>query len=100
MKTTPLIFTILLLLAGCAFQQGQRFDAATVEQMQPGATTEQDAIAQLGPPAKTINNADGTRLLQWQYVYGTTGTWTGDAHAAILFGPDHRMIKVVEVFQE
>lgn len=100
MKTIPLIFTVLLLLAGCAFQQGQRFDMSTVEQMQPGATTEQDAIEQLGKPARTTSNADGTRLLQWQYVYGTTGTWTGDAHAAILFGPDHRMIKVVEVFQE
>ena len=100
MKTTPLILSLMMLVAGCAFQEGHRFDASTVQQLQPGVTTDQDAIAQLGPPARTTNNADGTQLLQWQYIYGTTGTWSGDAHAAILFGPDHKMIKVVEVFQQ
>ena len=100
MKTTPLILSFLLLTAGCAIQEGQRFDATTVQQMQPGITTQEDAIAQLGKPAKTVSNADGTQLLQWQYIYGTSGSWTGDAHAAILFGPDHKMIKVVELFQE
>ena len=100
MKTTPLILSFMLLVAGCAIQEGQRFDATTVQQMQPGVTTEQDAIAALGKPARTNNNADGTRLLQWQYIYGTSASWTGDAHAAILFGPDHKMIRVVEVFQQ
>jgi hypothetical protein len=100
MRRCALLLGILLLIAGCAYQQGHRFDVNAVGQLQPGVTTEQDAIAQLGPPAATINNADGTQLLQWQYVYGTTSSWVGDAHAAILFGPDHKMIKVVEVFQQ
>ena len=100
MKTTPLILSFMLLVAGCAIQEGQRFDATTVQQMQPGVTTQQDAIAALGKPAKTVSNADGTQLLQWQYIYGTSASWTGDAHAAILFGPDQKMIRVVEVFQQ
>ena len=65
MKITPLILGVMLLAAGCAIQEGQRFDATSVQQMQPGVTTEQDAITALGKPAKTVSNADGTRLLQW-----------------------------------
>ena len=100
MKRTATFLCLLLLIAGCAFQQGHRFDVNAVRQLQPRVTTDQEAIAQLGPPAATNNNGDGTQLLQWQYVYGTTSSWVGDAHAAILFGPDHKMIKVVEVFQQ
>ena len=100
MRRSAVLLGFLLLIAGCAFQQGRRFDANSVRQLQPGVTTEKDAIAQLGPPAATNNNGDGTQLLQWQYVYGTTTSWVGNAHAAILFGPDHKMIKVVEVFQQ
>jgi hypothetical protein len=91
---------VSLLVAGCVYQEGSRFDAHTVGQLQPGVSTEQDAIAQLGPPAATSNNADGTKLLQWQYIYGTATGAGGNAHAAILFGPDHKMIRVVEIFQQ
>src|ERR1700687_5068686 len=100
MKAIAVLLGFLLLIAGCTFQQGHRFDVNAVRQLQPGVTTDQDAIALLGPPAATNNNGDGTQLLQWQYVYGTTSTWVGDEHAAILFGPDHKMIKVVELFQQ
>ena len=100
MKHISVIFGFLLLVAGCSYQQGSRFDAKAVGQLQPGVSTEQDAIAKLGSPAATINNADGTQLLQWQYVYGTATSAGGNAHAAILFGPDRKMIKVVELFQQ
>jgi hypothetical protein len=100
MKHIAVILAFLLLIAGCVYQQGHRFDANSVEQLKPGVSTEQDAIAQLGPPAATRINADGTRLLQWQYVYGTGSGAGGNAHAAILFEPDHKMIRVVEVFQQ
>jgi outer membrane protein assembly factor BamE (lipoprotein component of BamABCDE complex) len=100
MKHIAVILGFLLLVAGCAYQQGNRFDAHTVGQLQPGVSTEQDAIARLGAPAATSNNADGTQLLQWQYVYGTAAGAGGNAHAAILFGPDHKMIRVVELFQQ
>jgi outer membrane protein assembly factor BamE (lipoprotein component of BamABCDE complex) len=100
MKHVAVILAFLLLIAGCVYQQGHRFDANSVEQLKPGVSTEQDAIAQLGTPAATRINADGTRLLQWQYVYGTGSGAGGNAHAAILFEPDHKMIRVVEVFQQ
>jgi len=100
MKHITVVLAFLLLIAGCVYQQGHRFDANSVEQLKPGVSTEQDAIAQLGPPAATRINADGTRLLQWQYVYGTGSGAGGNAHAAILFEPDHKMIRVVEVFQQ
>jgi len=100
MKQSMIFLGLLLLIAGCSFEQGHRFDANSVRRLQPGVTTEQDAIALLGPPAATNNNGDGTQLLQWQYVYGTTTSWVGSAHAAILFGPDRKMVRLVEVFQQ
>ena len=97
------IFATLLLaalLAGCTVQEGHRFSTSTVEQLQPGVSTEQDATALLGVPTATVNNADGTRLLQWQYIYGTASGIGGSAHAAVLFAPDKKMIRIVEVFQQ
>jgi len=101
--TTAVRFALLLaasLLAGCAIEEGKRFTTATVQQLQPGVTTEQDAIAQLGTPAGRVNNDDGTHILQWQYIYGSQSGIGGSAHAAVLFGADQKMIRVVEVFQQ
>jgi outer membrane protein assembly factor BamE (lipoprotein component of BamABCDE complex) len=100
MRQSAVFLGFLLLVAGCVYQQGHRFDANAVRQLQPRVSTEQDAITQLGVPAARSNYADGTQLLQWQYVYGTTTGAGGNAHAAILFGPDHKMIRVVELFQQ
>jgi outer membrane protein assembly factor BamE (lipoprotein component of BamABCDE complex) len=100
MRYSVLILGLSLLLGGCAYQQGQRFNTQTVMQLKPGVSTEQDAIAQLGPPAARVNNDDGTQLLQWQYIYETSTSAVGNAHAAILFGSDQKMIKVVEAFQQ
>ena len=100
MKHTVIVIGLVFALTGCAFEQGHRFDTGTVQQLKPGVSTEDEAIAQLGAPAGRVNNTDGTQLLQWQYVYGTTSSAVGNAHAAILFGPDHKMIRVVEVFQQ
>jgi outer membrane protein assembly factor BamE (lipoprotein component of BamABCDE complex) len=104
MRPLPATFRVALVLAvslaGCAIEEGKRFSTATVQQLHPGVTTEQDAIAQLGTPAGRVNNDDGTHLLQWQYIYGSQSGIGGSAHAAVLFGPDQKMIRIVEVFQQ
>ncbi|MGH9782364.1 MAG: hypothetical protein ACRD33_11170 [Candidatus Acidiferrales bacterium] len=46
------------------------------------------------------NEANGDQLLQWQYVYGTAVGVGGGAHAAILFGPDGKMIRVTFLSQQ
>jgi hypothetical protein len=60
-----------------------------VQELVPGISTGEDAIAKLGPPTDTSKMGDRTVLL-----------WTDDnashpIHIAIMFGMDGRMIQVV-----
>jgi hypothetical protein len=83
-----------LLLGACANQQhDNRFDPTLVRSLRPGVATEEDAIATLGEPNAVSKMGDGNKLLQWQFVYGVGG----GAHAAILFGPDRRMIRITHL---
>jgi outer membrane protein assembly factor BamE (lipoprotein component of BamABCDE complex) len=94
------ILLTLFVLSGCVYQQqGQRFDASAINQLIPGSSTEQDAIAKLGKPISVSTNADGSQVLQWYYVYGTAIGVGGGAHAAILFGVDGKMIRVTNLSQ-
>jgi outer membrane protein assembly factor BamE (lipoprotein component of BamABCDE complex) len=100
MKKTLLIILILALSA-CVYQQhGNSFDVTAVNELQPGVSTEQDAIEKLGKPMATNTYANGNQLLQWQYVYGTAVGIGGGAHAAILFDPNGTMIRVTHLSQQ
>src|SRR5262245_48141345 len=87
-----------LVNSGCSRQIGHQFDATSVNLLQPGVSTEDDAIAMFGKPNSVSNKDDGSQLLQWMYSRGTLVGGSG-AHAAILFGPDHKMVRVVHVFE-
>lgn len=101
MRTLWVMCLAALILAACVYQQhGNRFDAAVVRSLQPGITTEEDAIAKLGKPSAASRMADGGRLLQWQFVYGTAVGVGGGAHAAILFGPDRKMVRVTHLSEQ
>jgi hypothetical protein len=92
---------LALMLSACVYQQhGTRFDPNAINQLTPGVSTQQDAIAKLGKPMAVSTNADGSQLLQWQYVYGTALGTSGGAHAAILFGSDGKMIRVTHISQQ
>jgi hypothetical protein len=54
----------------------------------------------LGKPISVSTNADGSQVLQWYYVYGTAIGVGGGAHAAVLFAPDGKMVRVTHLFQE
>lgn len=102
-RLMPIILAISLAfsLSACVYQQhGTRFDVAAVNELQPGVSTKQDAIAKLGKPKAVSTNADGSQLLQWQYVYGTAIGVGGGAHVAILFEPDGKMIRVKHLSQQ
>lgn len=101
MRWLVVALTLSLCVSACVYQQqGNRFDPAKVAELQPGVSTQQDAIDKLGPPSAVSNYPDGSRLLQWQYVYGTAVGVGGGAHAAILFGADGKMIRVTFLSQQ
>ena len=102
-RMRPIIVAILLAfsLSACVYQQhGTRFDVSAVNELQPGVSTKQDAIAKLGKPTAVSTTVDGSQLLQWQYVYGTAIGVGGGAHVAILFGPDEKMIRINHLFKQ
>jgi outer membrane protein assembly factor BamE (lipoprotein component of BamABCDE complex) len=100
-KTAPAAIAMLAVITACVYQQhGNRFDVAAINQLRPGASTEQDAVALLGKPTATSAPENGGHVLQWYFVYGTALGTGGGAHAAILFGPDGKMVRVTHLFQQ
>ena len=95
-----LAVALALLTSGCYEQRGKRFDAGDVGQLQPGVSTEREAIDKFGPPSAVFNYAGGSKLLNWQYVRGVPMGTTSEARAAILFDADGKMIRVVHVSQQ
>jgi hypothetical protein len=95
MKRLLGVLALALLTSGCAYDRGHRFDPGAVAQLQPGVSTERDAIDRLGPPlADVFNYTDGSKLLQWHYVRGTPIGTSSEGSAAILFDADGRMVRV------
>ena len=89
-----LAVALVLLTSGCYEQRGKRFGPEEVGQLQPGVSTERDAIDKFGPPSGVFNYAGGSKLLNWQYVHGIPIGTTSEARAAILFDADGKMIRV------
>jgi hypothetical protein len=85
---------LLLFVALACTTVGNKFDPSRAEQLTPGTSSIEDATNLLGAPSSETNLADGTKLLQWQYVQGTAlGTGSG-AHVAILFDATGKMIRL------
>ena len=72
---------------------GKKFDASRLDELQPAISSIDDAKRVLGPNSAESTSADGSKLLQWQYVQGSMIGGEGE-HVAILFGPDGKMIRV------
>ena len=89
---------IVGLLLGCT-TIGDTFDIDKVDELTPGVSTVAEAKRLLGNPSAESNYADGSKLLQWQYVTGTLIGGSG-AHVAILFGRDGRMIRVTHKLRQ
>jgi hypothetical protein len=101
MKYFGVYLAVYLGLTACVYQQhGTRFDPSLINQLRPGISTEQDAITLLGKPVSVSTAANANHVLQWYFVYGTAIGVGGGSHAAILFGPDGKMIRVAHLFQQ
>lgn len=99
MRRTIFAAALILALTGCVERHGNEYDSSKVAQLRPGVSTETDAIGLLGTPVSSSSQADGGQLLQWYYVYGNSFGGSGGANTAILFGPDKKMIRVVQQTQ-
>lgn len=89
------LLPVLLLaaaLAGCATSATPTADPHRYTELTPGQATENDAISAMGPPNSISDLGATGRLLQWLDPYAAR-----PIHVALLFGQDHRLIKVQQV---
>lgn len=80
------------ILVGCT-TIGHKFDPAKVDQLVPGESSTADATQLIGKPSSESTAADGSKVLQWQYVQGTPFGGSS-AHIAILFDKSGKMVRV------
>jgi hypothetical protein len=81
-----------LALAGCA--SGPNFSMRDVDALRPGVTTYAEAQRSLGQPNNVMRESDGSLRAGW--ARGESwGLFSGARAVIILFGPDGRMVRVV-----
>ena len=98
-RLKPAIAMLCLVVAtsACGRQIGTKFDGASARSLTPGISTLQDAVVRLGtPPSRKRGLLSGRTLARWVYLKDTE-QGTESARVDILFGPDDRMIKIVEL---
>lgn len=93
MKTIVLLL-LGTLIAGCV-TVGHTFSVSGLSSIKPGMSeTKVVSLLKAEPDARNTY-ANGTYLLQWMYVHGTP-VGGNSKHVALLFGSDHRLLRVVE----
>ena len=88
------MLAMFAVLALCACTMGTNYDSNVTSKLVPGVTTETDAIGMLGAPNREKVDADGNHTMQWFYVVGTP-IGGASKSVALMFGPDHKFIRVV-----
>lgn len=68
MKGMALILAAALLLAGCA-SSGTKMDAADLERIEVGQTTQQEMVQMFGQPLAQQYSSEGHLTLTWHYVH-------------------------------
>jgi hypothetical protein len=88
-----LFATAVLLLAACA-SSGTKFNAADIDAMQPGVTTEQEAIAKIGKPTATSYGANGSKMLVWNW-FETSPLKGSSGAVSVLFDKDGKFVRIL-----
>ena len=79
-------------LAGCA-SFGEKFDPALIDQLQPGVSTVQDAVALLGPYSGESMGASGVHVYTWMHSEANALTGKSAAQSVgLAFGPDGKLV--------
>ena len=76
---------VLCLISACASQKsnwGNEFSMATADSFQPGVTTQQEAIAKLGPPESIQSAPNRGHRVAWQYVKSSASAGVGYVRGA------------------
>lgn len=81
-------------MSACAQQIGTKFDISKADTLTPGASTLEDAVAQLGAPQRTMRRANGNTVAKWSYMLRGTPTGTEATVLEIVFGLDKKMIAI------
>lgn len=95
-----LMLLAIVSLAACA-SLGKDFDMSKAYQLQPGISTEADAIALLGNPiARKMDETGKNEKMLWQYAYADAyGIGNTGKRLVILFDQDGKMMRIIEQSQ-
>lgn len=92
-KTTSLAAIVATIaIAGCA-SFGDEFDPSLIDQLQPGVSTVDEAVALLGPYSRESVGANGVHAYVWSY--SAANGFTGKSSAKVVslaFGPDGKLL--------
>lgn len=88
-----IILTMTILLVACA-TSGTKFEMSAVNAMQPGVTTYDQAVANLGKPFSVNIAADGSKRVVWSWAQGSGLTEVQSRAVGILFDKDGKMVRV------
>lgn len=84
---------MVLGLSGCA-SSGTKIDQDVVAQIQPGQTTKQELITNLGAPLTQSYDSDGNLTMIWHYVHvGPFGMNSKQQNLAVVFNDDGTVSK-------
>lgn len=87
---------VAIVLSGCA-SVGENFQDGNLNRLQPGITTEQQAISLLGAkPIARKFEADGSSILKWEYVHGNGFTRPRAKMVEAMFSKDHKFVRLVK----
>ena len=91
LERSTLMAVTFFTIVSCA-SSGTDFRTDSLSQLQPGLSTESDAITALdSPPTQRVNNADGTHLLVWSHAKVSFGDIESKA-ISIIFDSDGVML--------
>jgi hypothetical protein len=82
-------------LAGCAELDNDDGDTRSLGDFRAGVTTEQAARNELGPPSSVNARGDGQYELKW-VDYLNPLLPGGYTNITLLFGADHRLVRIAE----
>lgn len=92
---SSVIGMLTFLLVGCA-SVGHNFNETNLGKLQPGITTEAEAIELLGSqPTARVYNGDGTYIATWQYVHAVYVTVTQNKLVNLMFDRQKKLIRIV-----
>lgn len=84
----------LVLALACA-TVGRKMDLSLVDRLQPGISTQADAVALLGQPTAVVKDGQLTSL-SWAYAHANAFGHAEVQTVTLTFGPDGKLVHSVQ----